>query len=352
MRAGGLRRGTQVRRWIIAGAVALVVAAGAVAFAWTRSAPAQPVQPPAPRTVAVVKTDLTDTKEFKATLGFGTSQQVTGRRAGTLTSLPAPGSTVDRGQPLYKVDNRSVWLFFGDTPLWRKLDTAGVKGPDVKIVKDNLAALGYKLGGAADEWTPATIDAVKRWQKDGKVDQSGVVEPGDVVVLSGKVRVESVTAKLSASGEGPLMTVTATGKAVAASVDARQGEVFKKDMKVTVVLPNGTETAGTVRSVSTEAKAEKNGNGEETPVIAVDIGLDTEVGSFDSGPVRVRLTSTARQGVLAVPVTALLALREGGYAVQSASGQLVAVKTGLFAGGLVEISGGGVTEGMQVVTTS
>ncbi|WP_167978300.1 peptidoglycan-binding protein [Lentzea indica] len=341
-----------MKRWIIAGVVALLLAGGVVALTWTRRAPAQPSQPPAPRTVAVVKTDLTDVREFKATLGFGAAQQVTGRRAGTLTWLPSPGSSVDRGAAVYKVDNRPVWLFFGDTPLWRKLDTPGVKGPDVKIVKDNLAALGYKLGGAADELTPATVDAVKRWQKAEKVDQNGVIEPGDVVVLSGKVRVEAVTAKLSASGEGPLMMVASTGKAVTASVEARQAEVFKKDLKVTVVLANGAETLGTVRSVSTEVKAEKNGNGEEIPAIAVDIGLDTEVGGFDSGPVRVRLTSTARQGVLAVPVTALLALREGGYAVQTVSGQLVAVKTGLFAGGLVEISGGGVGEGMQVVTTS
>ncbi|MFD9698710.1 peptidoglycan-binding protein [Lentzea sp. NPDC059081] len=322
-----------------------------MAFTWTRSAPAQPSAPPAPKTVAVVKTDLTDVREFKAVLGFGASQQVTGRRAGTLTWLPSPGTAVDRGQALYKVDNRPVWLFSGDTPLWRKLDAAGLKGPDVKILKDNLGALGYRLGGAADELTPATIDAVKRWQKAEKVDQSGVIEPGDVVVLPAKVRVEAVTAKLSASGEGPLMTVTATGKAVAASVDARQAEVFAKDQKVTVVLPNGTEVPGTVRAVSTDAEQEKNGTGEEVPTIAVDIGLDGEAG-FDSGPVRVRLTSTARKGVLAVPVTALLALREGGYAVQTAAGQLVAVKTGLFAGGLVEISGGGLGEGLQVVTTS
>ncbi|MFJ8958614.1 peptidoglycan-binding protein [Lentzea sp. NPDC102401] len=341
-----------MKRWIIAGVAALVLVSGVLALTWTRRAPARSAPPPAPQTVAVVKTDLTDVREFKATLGFGASQEVTGRRAGTLTWLPAPGATVDRGAAAYKVDNRPVWLFFGDTPLWRKLDKAGIKGPDVKIVKDNLGALGYKLGGAPDELTQATIDAVKRWQKAEKVEESGALDPGDVVVLPGKVRVESVTAKLSASGEGPLMSVTATGKAVDASVDARQAEVFKKDLKVTVVLPNGTETAGTVRSVSTDAKSEKNGNGEETPVIAVDIGLDAEVGEFDSGPVRIRLTSTARQGVLAVPVTALLALREGGYAVQTEEGGLVAVKTGLFAGGLVEISGGGLSEGMRVVTTS
>lgn len=340
-----------MKRWLIGGVVVAVLVAGVVALTWTRRGPARTAPPPAPKTAAVVKTDLTDVREFKATLGFGASQEVTGRRPGTLTWLPAPGSSVDRGGALYKVDNRPVWLFFGETPLWRKLDKAGLRGPDVKTVKDNLDALGYRLGGAPDELTPATIDAVKRWQKAEKVEESGVLDPGDVVVLSGKVRVEAVTATLSASGEGPLMSVTATGKAVDASVDARQAEVFKKDLKVTVVLPNGTETTGTVRSVSTEAKSGKNGNGEEIPVIAVDIGLDTGAGEFDSGPVRLRLTSTARQGVLAVPVTALLALREGGYAVQTADG-LVAVKTGLFAGGLVEISGGGVSEGMRVVTTS
>ncbi|WP_083268604.1 peptidoglycan-binding protein [Lentzea guizhouensis] len=339
-----------MRRWLVAGVVAMVVTGAVLAFTWTRQAPAQSDQPPAPKTVAVVKTDLTDTREFKATLGFGASQQVTGRLPGTLTWLPAPGLLVDRGQPLYKVDNRPVWLFFGDTPLWRKLDKAGVRGPDVKVVKDNLAALGYRLGGPADELTPPTVDAVKRWQKAAKVEETGVVDVGDVVVLPGKVRVESVTAKLSATAEGPLMAVTAPGKAVEASVDAQAAEVFAKDLKVTVLLPDGKEVGGTVRSVSTEVEEAKNGNGESSPAVAVDIGLDGEV-AFESGPMRVRVTSTARKGVLAVPVTALLALREGGYAVQT-SGGLVAVQTGLFAGGLVEISGGGVSEGMRVVTTS
>jgi hypothetical protein len=140
-----------VKRWIVAGVVALVLVSGVLALTWPRRAPARPTPPPTPtpQTVAVVKTDLTDVREFKATLGFGASQEVTGRRAGTLTWLPAPGTAVDRGAAVYKVDNRPVWLFFGDTPLWRKLDKAGTKGSDVKIVKDNLGALGYKLGGFA-----------------------------------------------------------------------------------------------------------------------------------------------------------------------------------------------------------
>ena len=116
-----------MKRWIIAGVVALVVVGGVLTLTWTRRAPAQSAPPPAPRTVAVVKTDLTDVREFKAALGFGASQEVTGRRAGTLTWLPAPGATIDRGAAVYKVDNRPVWLFLGDTPLWRRLDKAGTR---------------------------------------------------------------------------------------------------------------------------------------------------------------------------------------------------------------------------------
>lgn len=56
--------------------------------------------------------------------------------------------------------------------------------------------------------------------------------------------------------------------------------------------------------------------------------------------------------MLTAPVGALVALSEGGYAVQLAAGGLVAVKTGMFANGWVEISGAGLSAGTEVVTTS
>lgn len=339
---------------ITAVAVTVLATAGVLGFTWTSRAKPQPDQPPAaPKTVAVTKTDLADYQDFKASLGFGAAQQVTGRKAGTLTWLPAPGGAVDRGQPLYKVDNRPVWLFFGDTPLWRKLDTPGLKGPDVKILKENLAALGFNAG-AGEEFTPATVDAVKRWQKAQKVEETGLVDPGEVVVLPGKMRIDSVPARLSTSAEGVLMSVTTPDKAISASVEATQVDVFKKDMKVTVILPSGKETTGTVRGVSTTVQEEKTGDGQAAATVAVDIGLDdpAAVGDLNTGPVRLRVAATTRKGVLAVPVTALLALREGGYAVQAPDGKLIAVKIGLFAGGMVEMSGGGIGEGVQVVTTS
>jgi hypothetical protein len=67
--------------------------------------------------------------------------------------------------------------------------------------------------------------------------------------------------------------------------------------------------------------------------------------------VDVTLVSAQATDVLSVPVAALVALAEGGYGVQvvdGSSARYVAVKTGMFASGRVEISGDGITAGTVV----
>jgi multidrug efflux pump subunit AcrA (membrane-fusion protein) len=68
--------------------------------------------------------------------------------------------------------------------------------------------------------------------------------------------------------------------------------------------------------------------------------------------VSVNFQQQVERGVLAVPVTALLATAGGGYDVQAISQngqrQLVPITPGLFAGGYVQVSGSGIYEGMQV----
>jgi hypothetical protein len=65
-------------------------------------------------------------------------------------------------------------------------------------------------------------------------------------------------------------------------------------------------------------------------------------GDLDQAPVDVELESDRAAGVLAVPVDALLALADGGYALQverPGGPELVAVEIGTFVGGLVEVTG-------------
>jgi hypothetical protein len=66
----------------------------------------------------------------------------------------------------------------------------------------------------------------------------------------------------------------------------------------------------------------------------------------------VAITQQRAEGVLAVPVTALLARAGGGYAVQVAGphGRLIPVAVGLFddASGLVAVTGTGLAAGLPV----
>jgi hypothetical protein len=81
-----------------------------------------------------------------------------------------------------------------------------------------------------------------------------------------------------------------------------------------------------------------------------DLGL---VAGLDEAPVEVKVVTEAHAGVMAVPVTALLALAEGGYAVEVDNGdgttRLVGVDPGLYADGLVEVSSTGLQPGDMVV---
>jgi hypothetical protein len=83
-------------------------------------------------------------------------------------------------------------------------------------------------------------------------------------------------------------------------------------------------------------------------------GHPAATGRLDQEPVQVELASDTHRGVLAVPITALLALAEGGYGLEvvepSGAHRLVAVHTGLFASTMVEVGGAGVVEGAKVVT--
>ena len=77
--------------------------------------------------------------------------------------------------------------------------------------------------------------------------------------------------------------------------------------------------------------------------------------SLDQAPVDVEVAHSKAEDVLAVPVTALLALAEGGYAVEvgeEAGTRLVPVNVGSYADGYAEIEGEGIAAGDRVVVPS
>ncbi|MEJ2853839.1 MULTISPECIES: peptidoglycan-binding domain-containing protein [unclassified Saccharothrix] len=344
-------------RWLLAGVVAVALLGTGTAVALTRvsaeRAGAEPERGEPAKSVEVQRTTLADQQTVTGTVGYGAEHPLAGRRPGTITGLPAVGEVLERGEAVYSVDAKPVPLFFGGLPLYRDLSAGVDNGPDVKVVEENLAALGFTDFGTPDEkYTSATAAAVKKWQKANGLEQTGAVGSGDVVVQTGAVRVSSVSAQLGAPGAGDLMKVTGTDRAVTVELEKSKQRFAKTGDKVEVEITGGKPTTGTITSVTPSPTSD---NPTEKPKVTVTIALDDPKAAegVDTASAGVLFTVGRRENVLTVPVGALLALAEGGYAVETADDRrLLPVKTGLFAKGKVEITGDGVTEGLKVVTTS
>jgi hypothetical protein len=139
---------------------------------------------------------------------------------------------------------------------------------------------------------------------------------------------------------------------------------------VTIDLPNGHNgVQGRIRDIGTsttpaaggqngpgqgqgQGQGQSQGQSPATTVAATVTFTDSSVANgLAQAAVLVHVTTQTVQGVLAVPVDALLALSGGGEGVEVVSGahhQVVTVRTGVFTGTQVEVSGGGLSAGEQV----
>jgi hypothetical protein len=319
-------------------------------------------------TADVTRRDLEERVEVEGTLGYGeaTELALTGATGaeddgteppadgdsggGTITGLPAVGTVVDRGRTLVEVDGEPVPLLLGPRPLWRTLGPGVEDGPDVAQLEENLVALGIATPDELtvdEDWTAATTDAVEEWQEALGVEATGSLAPGDAVVVPAAVRVVEHPTPVGGSASGTVVEVTGTTRQVTVDLEASRQTLVTDGQAVEVELPDGTVVAGTVASVGTVATTPEADNPDEAgdPTIEVVVSLDdpAQGAAYDEAPVTVRVVSSAAEGVLAVPVDALLALAEGGYAVErvAADGttELVGVELGAFADGWVEVTG-------------
>lgn len=357
------------RRTVLAVIGVAVLAAATVAGLRVFDRPPKAVATDAPdpvQTVAIKRTTLALTRQLSGELGYGPATPVKSRGAGTITWLPAKGTKLDRGDVVFRVDDKPVVLFYGSTPLFRPLGEPGRKappidGPDVAVVKQNLAALGFLANVTTDRLTAGTISGVKAWQKSLGLTPTGLIDPTTVVVLPGAIRVDAIKAQLGDPSPAEALSVTTVQKVVTVAVPAGDSQGVRTGVAVKVGLPDGTTTTGKIAGLSDDAvKPDSTGdpagggqNAELTATIA--LGKPAATGSVDSGPVTVTVPGETKANVLAVPIAALLALREGGYAVQVANDgrtTLVGVQLGMFADGNVEITAPGLKAGMLVVTTS
>jgi peptidoglycan hydrolase-like protein with peptidoglycan-binding domain len=347
---------------VAAVAVAAVAGGATWAVAGDSGAAGAASAPTAASTATVERRDLVEHEAVDGTLGYSDLETLYAQGTGTVTALPSPGSVVERGQALYRLDGKPVTLMYGEVPMYRTLDASSDDGRDIRQLEWNLVALGYDPNRDVDidgEWDWATTAAVKRWQEERELEKTGAVELGEIVFLRGPRRVgqldTTVGAPLQPGGE--VMDSTSTRRIVTVDLDADKQSLVHTGDPVTVELPDGSSVDGTIQSVGSVAESEEDPQsgeqGDATIAVEVRLAAGAKTGDLDEAPVDVSLAKETAKGVLTVPVSALVALAGGGYAVEvvdaDGSTHLVRVEPGMFADGIVQISGEGIDAGAKVV---
>ena len=222
----------------------------------------------------------------------------------------------------------------------------------------NLIELGYDpdekivLDGTFNKHTEA---AVERWQAATGTTEDGIVLLGEAVFLIGERRLSLHRAQVGETVQpgSPILELSSPIQIVTLDLPADRQDLLALGDTVEIELPNDERIGGTVQELGRVAISVALPDGTPTePVVNVTIRPDAMLANpLDQAPVDIFVTKTAAEDVLVVPVTALVAVKGGGYAVEVAEGadtSLVRVVPGLYADGLVEITGD-VSDGTRVV---
>jgi peptidoglycan hydrolase-like protein with peptidoglycan-binding domain len=332
------------RQAVLAASLAAAAVAGGVAAVAVRGGQAATAAPVPPRvaTATVVRTNLVTTALTGGTLGYAPARPVLNLVTGIYTWLPRPGALVRAGGVLYRVDDSPVTLMAGAVPAWRPFGIGMTDGPDVRQLQAGLIA-GHFAGGLfttpTGHYDLATAGAVERWQAARGMTVTGAIPLGQVVFLPTAVLVGALdvaAGEAAAAGQRPYQ-VTTGQRTVTVPVNPTLPPAFAGE-RVSIVLPSQATVPGTI-SVAGSAQL------TVTPLGATGTGTNVQV--------QVSLAVQSARDVLAVPVSALLALAGGGYGLEvvgpSGVHRLVGVTAGLFASGQVQVSGAGIAAGTRVV---
>lgn len=338
---------------IIAGALigaglivgAMIIADSETSTSVQTATDAAALEPLEINTAVVARKDFVEETEVDGTLGFGNIEALPNLASGVITWLPEPGTFVDLGDVLYEIDGRPVLLFEGDRPMHRSLSTKSSDGPDILRLETLLGDLGYADDGNLTvdrDFTNKTAEAIERWEVDLGLEESGQILLGTIVYKDEGFRISSVTGSVGqqVSG-GSILSYSSTDRLVTVLLDTGLTGLLEEGQLVEVELPDDSIVEGTVTFVAGTVTTEGAGQ-QQTSYREVEIVLSGQGSGFDESPVIVRVEEVLESDATVVPIAALLALAEGGYAVEmmiDGEPTLTGISLGTFHNNEVAISG-------------
>ncbi len=298
-------------------------------------------------TETVSRGQLVESIDTTGTVSYGDSWTVPVKAEGVVTARPDKGALVEPGGVLIEIGGKPVHLAEGSTPLYRTLTYRSaakdrLKGEDVRQLQQFLLDAGHDDAGRLEadaEFGRSTQRAVKAWQKDVGLDQTGTVDRTQLVFHPGPVRLATVP---RVGDDYQTMEATDAEQQITAQFKRDQRAFVPDGAEVTIEL-DGTEITGTVTAV-TSTRSEDGSSG-----LQVRIDPTTPIPP-ETERVKVVASRVQAEDATIVPVRAILALASGGYGVEVATAagpDLRRVELGPVVDDRVEVRGA-IAEGDEV----
>lgn len=349
-------------RIVVGIGVTLVVGVVAVLALNRVAQPSAAVQDSAPpatpgREFATVETrSLSDSKEFNAEVTYGEQWTLPLTVQGTVTRRNTQGTVIEPGQPIIWINDRPVILASGEVPLYRELKretirrpgmkAAPLSGADVKQLQEFLIAGGYTADNKLEAngvFDRATQTGVKAWQEANNLDQTGIVTNTQLVFLPTNVRIQS---EPRVGGAFESITVTNPEQEIVVTTSRRDAGYLETGSTVEIGLGADAPVTGKVTETKDVRNSDGGGSSVQVTVTA------TRPLPADAQRVTVTGSGDSVENALTVPVRSLVALAEGGYAVevqtQGSGTELRRVEIGDIIEGFAVVAGD-VNEGDKIV---
>jgi peptidoglycan hydrolase-like protein with peptidoglycan-binding domain len=283
------------------------------------------------------------------------------------------------GEVLYELDDKAVVTLIGDSQITRALKE-GDSGADVRLLQQNLLAMGYgtsKTSSKSSTTTTSTTDsdakveklvanskfdvatrqAVERMQFDSGRKVTGSLALGDVTVLprgysiSSRIDTKDKTdAKATVKRNDELFTLTRVERVVTLDVVLADKDKVKVGTSARIAIPGGEDVTAKVTTVSPVGTNTGTGAAKKDATFTATLIVESAVeGEQVELPVDVYIDKVVADDVLAVPVSAIIAVAGGGFAVETTDGRRITVETGETASNFIAITGEGIEEGLEVM---